>query len=386
MQKLKILDLFSGIGGFSLGLERTGGFETIAFCDINEFAGKVLKKHWPDVPLAKDIRLLTYKGGVLFYDGQPIYRGTIDIVTGGFPCQPFSSAGKRLGTEDDRYLWPEMLRIIKETDARWVIGENVNGLRSMGIAIGETKVEGRTITRFTNHDFFSGIYARQEKMLVNKICEDLEQIRYDCQPVVIPACAVGAPHRRDRIWFIAHPYSNSQSNGAFNGQSRQGIMGALANASGRRCSKQEEGQVQQSRGTKAVCAGEAISNTESQHSNGGKPRKHKGARKIQWQAGTGSGVLADSSSIGQSGQGESIIRCGSEKNGQGWSINAFTGGIRRIWRVEPAVGRVANGIPDRMDRLSGLGNAVLPQIPEIIGYGILQIEWGMEENEILDKR
>ena len=118
---LRVLDLFSGIGGFSLGLERTGGFETVAFCEIDPFCRQVLAKHWPDVPIHEDVRSL---------NGDAI--GPVDVVCGGYPCQPFSLAGKRAGQEDDRHLWPEMYRIMDELRPAWFIGENVAGHVSMG--------------------------------------------------------------------------------------------------------------------------------------------------------------------------------------------------------------------------------------------------------------
>src|SRR3990167_7230120 len=113
---LRVLDLFSGIGGFSLGLERTGGFRTIAFCEIEPYCRAVLKKHWPDVPCFTDVRTLT-----------ACDVGAVDLICGGYPCQPFSEAGKRLGAQDDRHLWPEYLRLIQELRPTWVIGENVAG-------------------------------------------------------------------------------------------------------------------------------------------------------------------------------------------------------------------------------------------------------------------
>jgi DNA (cytosine-5)-methyltransferase 1 len=119
MEKLKLLDLFSGIGGFSLGLERTGGFETVGFCEIDPFCQKVLRKHWPNVPIYEDVRTI---------DAIPA-----NVISGGYPCQPFSTAGKRGGAEDDRHLWPEMYRIVKASRPEWVIAENVAGHISMGL-------------------------------------------------------------------------------------------------------------------------------------------------------------------------------------------------------------------------------------------------------------
>jgi hypothetical protein len=148
--KLKVLDLFSGIGGFSLGLERTGGFETVAFCEIDPYCRRVLAKHWPDVPIYEDVRELHADG-----------LGRIDLVCGGYPCQPFSHAGKRRGKEDDRHLWPEMYRLVDECRPSWVIGENVAGHISMGL---------------------------------DDVLSDLEALDYACRTFVIPACAVDAPH------------------------------------------------------------------------------------------------------------------------------------------------------------------------------------------------
>jgi len=160
---MKVLDLFSGIGGFSLGLERAG-MTTVAFCEIEEFPRKVLAKHWPDVPIYPDVRELTKEQ--LDNDGI-----TVDVICGGYPCQPFSTAGKRRGAEDDRHLWPEYLRLIREIKPRYVIGENVAGHISMGL---------------------------------DTVLSDLEGEGYTWQAFVIPACAVNAPHRRDRVWIIAN--------------------------------------------------------------------------------------------------------------------------------------------------------------------------------------
>lgn len=170
---MKVLDLFSGIGGFSLGLEFVG-METIAFCEIEPFCQRVLHKHWPTVPCASDITKLTYKEGVLYDDQQPIYKGEIDLICGGFPCQPFSIAGKKKGTEDNRDIWPEMFRIIQEVKPTWVLGENV--------------------ANFIN-------------MAFSRTAADLESENYEVQAFTIPACAVQAPHRRDRVWIVANTES-----------------------------------------------------------------------------------------------------------------------------------------------------------------------------------
>ena len=162
--KLKLLDLFSGIGGFSLGFEKTGGFETIAFCEKDKFCQKVLAKHWNNIKIYDEIRNLK---GI-----------QADVITGGFPCQPFSTAGKRKGTDDDRYLWDETLRVIAETKPIWFAGENVEGI---------INIEGGTV--------------------LQQIQKDLEAENFQVQCFVIPASGIGAWHQRKRVWIIANSSS-----------------------------------------------------------------------------------------------------------------------------------------------------------------------------------
>lgn len=161
---MKHMGLFEGIGGFSLAA-RWAGWITPVMVEWNQYCQSVLRKNFPDATIFSDIRN---------FDGRP-YAGQIDIITGGFPCQPFSHAGKRAGTDDDRYLWPEMLRVIREVGPEWIVGENVAGLLTM---------DGGRVLR--------GILA------------DLENTGYRPEVFVIPALAVGAPHRRDRLWIVAH--------------------------------------------------------------------------------------------------------------------------------------------------------------------------------------
>ena len=169
--KLKHLDLFSGIGGFSLGLEATGGFETVAFCDIEEFPRKVLQKHWPGVKQYEDIKELNYEK--LKTDGLL----PIDIITGGYPCQPFSVAGRKKGEKDPRHLWPEYFRLIKELRPTWVIGENVSGHIKLGL---------------------------------DTVLENLESEGYSVRTFSISAASIGANHQRERIWIVAN--TNSSGN------------------------------------------------------------------------------------------------------------------------------------------------------------------------------
>ena len=194
------LSLFSGIGGLDLAAEMAG-FKTVGQVEIDDYCNRVLEYHWPDVPRWRDIRDVTKesvrKAGV----------GAITVISGGFPCQPFSQAGKRGGTKDDRYLWPEMLRVIDELRPAWVIAENVNGIVSMELEILSVAVEGRTIGRFKDYDFYRAVYTRQEVMLLGTICQELEAKGYEVQPLAIPACAVEAPHERRRIFIVAHSAS-----------------------------------------------------------------------------------------------------------------------------------------------------------------------------------
>ncbi len=171
---MRVLDLFSGIGGFSLGLERAG-METVAFCEIEDYPRKILAKHWPGVPIYDDVRELT--GEQLRKDGI-----SVDVICGGFPCQPFSTAGKRRGADDDRHLWPQMCRLVQELRPAWVIGENVAGFISMGL---------------------------------DNVLFDLEAIGYTAESIVIPACSVERDHRRERVWILAHPMQGIRSLGGY---------------------------------------------------------------------------------------------------------------------------------------------------------------------------
>lgn len=301
---MKVLDLFSGIGGFSLGLERAG-MTTVAFCEIDEYCQKVLKKHWPTIPIFKDIRNLK---------GEEI--GPVDLICGGFPCQPFSVAGKRDGTSDDRHLWPEMLRLISETKPTWIIGENVAGITSMELELGPFEVESRTLTTGAESDYLLSVLSRQEIMLLDAICRDLECEGYEVQPVIIPACAVDAKHRRDRVWIIAH--NEKWSDGAYYN------------------TEQIERQKQK--------FGKSIGRENVAYSQDSKwhDKPHKESRQHK-----------------------------------GWEpAGGCFGIVWRNWPIEPSMDRVVNGLPEELDpyRIKALGNAVVRQIPEIIGRAIMEIE------------
>lgn len=260
---LRVLDVFAGLGGFSLGLERTGGFETVAFCEVDRFASKVLNRHWPNVPVFGDVRELT--GEVL--DAEEI---TVDVITGGFPCQDISIAGKQEGIGGERSgLWGELHRLIREIRPRYAIVENVSAL-----------IVGNSGQWF------------------GRVLGDLAEIGFDAEWHCIPASYLGAPHRRDRVWIVASPAG---------GQKREVLADALCL------------DVAGDRGT-----------WKQVSTLGRQPREAEG--------------------------GCETVR--------GWGD----------WATEPDVGRVANGVPNRVDRIRCLGNAVVPQIPEMIGWAILKQE------------
>lgn len=286
---LQVLDLFSGIGGFSLGLERAG-METMAFCEINLFCRRVLRQHWPYVPIFGDIRSLQA-------DDLPARP---DIICGGYPCQPFSVAGKQRGEKDDRHLWSEMYRIIQACRPAWVIAENVAGHVSLGL---------------------------------DQVLFDLEGAGYQAQPFVIPACGLNAPHRRERVWIVGY----AEHHGSF--------AATLCGKSGEAVERTQEGQepTVEAAGAGGRADDEALANAESQRVQGrGASGKQKPPTPVR------------PTLSGGSGQGS-------------WQAH---------WQAEPRVGRVADGFPDRVDRIKALGNSLVPQIPETIGAAIMAVTYG----------
>ena len=267
-RKLKVLDLFSGIGGFALGLDSTGIFETVKFVEKDKYCKKVLQKNFPNIPIEEDIKDVKGK------------EGDADVIVGGFPCQPMSVAGKRRGTDDDRYLWPEMFRLIREIKPQFVIGENVKNIVNI-----------------------------QDGVVFETVCTDLESEGYEVQSFNIPAAGVGAPHRRERIWIVANTHSSNQRT--------------------RKKSKQQE------RNTSREC----FSNSSEYDAN----TNSEGLQRL-WS--------------------EHKLRNSKEEkqtSGNSW------------WSVEPNVGRVAHGVPGRVHRLKGLGNAIVPQIAKEIGLAIKKV-------------
>ena len=290
------LDLFSGIGGFALAA-KWNGYRTVGFCDNEPYAQAVLKKHWPEVPCHKDIREVR---------GE-LYAG-VTLLTGGFPCQPFSVAGKQRGKDDNRYLWPEMCRVIREARPAWIIGENVAGIVNLAL---------------------------------DQVHTDLEAEGYEVESIIIPACAVDAPHRRDRVWIIANINGlRSQKQGA---EQQAGGAGQLletqqskpsAVADSKSVGLQGSRSIWEAEGQAGLCGGERgnkelgdVANSISQRRCGGNPE----------------GEYAED--VGQS-------------PGHPWHN---PGGVA-TWLPEPDVGRVAHGVPNRVAKLRGLGNAIVPQV------------------------
>jgi DNA (cytosine-5)-methyltransferase 1 len=245
---MRHLDLFSGIGGFALAA-RWAGIETVGFCEIEEFPRKVLEKNFPGVPIHHDIREL---------NGEE-YEG-IDIITGGYPCQPFSEAGNKRGQKDDRHLWPEVFRIVKQARPTWVVCENVAGHITLGL---------------------------------DDVLFDLEGEGYATRALIIPACAADARHKRNRVWIIANATSDRDLGGH------------------RDISKADEGEQAQE---------ESRENEAWKCINGG-----------------------------ASPRNVSSIKAGQARGAD-------------EWQAEPRIQRVVDGIPDRVDRVKSLGNAIVPQV------------------------
>lgn len=301
-KQLTHLSLFSGIGGLDLAAE-WAGFTTVGQCEWADYPTKVLKKHWPDVPRWRDIRTLTKES---FYERTGLH--TVDVISGGFPCQPFSVAGKRKGKDDDRYLWPEMLRVVQEIRPTWVVGENVAGIVSMALDI---------------------------------VLFDLENIGYSCQAFIIPACAVDAPHRRERCAIVA-----------WNSHSRDRNTWPE-----RKVEKRENAE------PAGVCS--YVSNSD--------------AIRCNLRRSSGQGVYRDAPCDEADPGGEDVADTdcdGLEEQGMQGLPKKSGIPVANIgwWTTEPNVGRVADGVPNRVDRIKCLGNAVVPQQFYPIFQAIAEVE------------
>ena len=295
---LRTLDLFSGIGGFARGLEATNFFETSCFVENEPYCRAVLQYHWPDVPVLGDIR--DVKGRDL-----PIRP---DVICGGFPCQPFSQAGKQQAQDDPRHLWPEMFRLIRECRPTWIVGENVVGLIRLGL---------------------------------DEVLTDLESEGYATRTFDIPACATGAPHLRRRLWIVAHADSESEPDGTFDGNAGQRQLGF-----------------------------DFVADSDSQRPQGQRTNGSAEGREVtERQAGLRGGAVLANSDIDDGRRG-----CGAKSSGRESRMEHWSGGecgrSEEWWEVEPDVGRLVNGLPNRVPQLRALGNSIVPQIAQKIGEAI----------------
>ena len=318
-------------GGIDLAAE-WAGFVTVGQCEFADYPTKVLEKHWPSVPRWRDVRDVTAQS----VREQGI--GEITLLSGGFPCQPFSHAGQRRGKADDRHLWPEMLRVISELRPAWVLAENVTGIISMELEASIVKVESRTISRLTGHDFYAAVLTRQEIMLLGAVCNELEAQDYEVQPVVIPACATEAPHERSRVFIVGHASRSRlcrEPREVAKNRHPQLETGTLADSDSLR-ELQPKGSQQEQRGW-AGNGGQDVANTDSELP------PESGRTRAGWTEPSDGGLQA-----------------GCRRDSNHWA--------------EPNVGRVANGIRARMDRLKCLGNAVVPQQVYPILRAIAEIE------------
>jgi DNA (cytosine-5)-methyltransferase 1 len=294
---MKIIDLFSGIGGFSLAGHWIG-WETVQFCEQNKYCQQLLKQNFPGVPISNDIKTLNHeeikKGG--WNPKEPT------ILVGGFPCQPFSVAGKQRSKEDDRYLWPQMLRIIRECRPRWVVGENVAGIVNLAL---------------------------------DDVCISLENEGYEVRTFIIPACAVGAYHRRDRVWIVANSLNNGHRKAQYGEFKEKDKIQAIK--------KQKNGSTWEPvRASSYGCAFEVLDT-------------YTNNKRLQRRKETGN-----------------IKEGREERKQQPAGHGEFNG--KNYWSTEPGMGRMANGVSKRVDRIKALGNAVVPQVVYEIFKVINQVD------------
>jgi DNA (cytosine-5)-methyltransferase 1 len=299
---VRFVSLFAGIGGFDLGLERAG-MQCVGQVEINPFCQRVLAHHWPDVKRIGDI-----------HDVNGTEFGAVDLICGGFPCQPFSTAGKRKGAADDRYLWPEMLRVIEAYRPTWIIGENVAGIVNMAL---------------------------------DTVLSDLEAQNYQCEAFIIPACAVDAKHERKRVWIVAHSAQRGSERNAGSVQS-------------------ENEQKERIRQPFNASQGDDVPDP---HGSGfGERRRAESIQSEQYSAQCLGQTISHAVNDGHNrAEGNEAEPSSDEPNNR-----LFERG--NTWLPEPGVGRVANGVPGRVDRLRSLGNAVVPQVVEVIGRAIMATE------------
>ncbi len=367
---MKLGSLFSGGGLGDFGF-MAAGFDIRWQVEIDDYCQKILDLRYPESKKFTDIK--TLKGE----DLEPV-----DIITGGFPCQPFSVAGKQKGKDDNRYLWPEMLRVIKECRPRWVVGENVPGITSVFQYDVSSCMEGKEYySQKEAESCIEGVRERTGENSLYVVMDDLEKIGYDVLPIIFPSHALGAWHKRDRLWLICHAKHVGQPSS----KDTRGIE------TGSGSSKTKQEQASEPSGSSEQYA--PLADTSRTGRRSGEKSSIEGQ-----ETSYRSEVMANSSNTGiegmcerkkstikdvpnskcfvQSGQGEYGQSFNQEKN-----CNRETNRVindcqewRRYWQFEPAVGRVANGITDRVHRLKMLGNGQVPACTYVIGQMIMDIE------------
>jgi DNA (cytosine-5)-methyltransferase 1 len=321
MTPLTVGSLFSGIGGFEFGLERTGGFKTVWQCEIDPFCLKVLEKHWPGVKRFADIKKMGVEEEIPH----------VDVVCGGFPCQPVSCAGKRKGKEDERWLWPEFCRVVCCVRPEWVLIENVPGLLSADA--------GR---------LFAGILR------------DLSESGYDAEWNIVSAASVGAPHLRKRVFIVAHTSQPGRQ------QITRSTHGDEAEDERRTTKENNEPERDgESGGTGYVADSDSIL-SKSIFGNMGRIKAVVEAEQGIPQPGSFGETpreIADTESV-RRGRRTMLSKTPQPRRG-------FRSERDHSWSIEPDVGRVANGVPARVDRLRALGNAIVPQCAQFVGWCLL---------------
>ena len=342
-EQLRHVDLCSEIGGFALGFQRAGLSYPVLFCDIEEWCRDVLDKHWPDVPKAVDVKELAH---------DPIRNvPDCDILTAGYPCQPFSVAGQRKGQEDDRHIWPYILQIVAQKRPTWCVFENVYGHISLGL---------------------------------DQVLFDLEAESYAARAFVVPACAVDAPHRRDRVWIIARNVGDTQHNGspasAVKGKSQETSDNESEGQSKASQSKRAS-QSRDSASMEGSTRADNVGDTDSQQ-RGATPKdrgldldravldQRQGREETDAPERSGGNVAYTDSKRGRGGNAERENATPTRQSPRNQRDNARG---METWLPEPNVGRVAHGVSRRVDRLKGLGNAIVPQIAEQIAITIKQV-------------
>jgi len=335
---MRHVDLCSGIGGFALGFEWAGLSKPVLFCDIEPWSRKILAKHWPDVPIAEDVKELANDPDGLIPD--------CDIITAGYPCQPFSVAGQRRGTEDDRHIWPYIFSIIQRKRPSWCVFENVYGHVSMGL---------------------------------DEVLFDLESETYAARPFIVPACGVNAPHRRDRLWIIARNVGDTKHDGSFTSTIKRSVKEAGYNKSeGQSEASQSAGtsQPRDSASMEGSAKADNVAYASRLHINGSGEHSQQSERQVP-QLGDSRGSVNVAYTASKRQQGSRLHgrpqHQTQDQVGQADRADNSSQRNAHFWLPEPAICRVVNGIPRRVDRLRGLGNAIVPQIAEQIALTIKKV-------------